>query len=110
MSNLIEGARRRKLPDRRPAFTFEFEHAGLRYSCTFGRYADGRVAEVFVQNHKSNSSADTTARDCAIACSIALQFGASLQLLQKAFFQDSRGRPASPVGAALDIISKGGLR
>ena len=46
----------------------------------------GRSASRFFNNHKNNSSADTTARDSAIVFSIALQHGADLE-----------NRPASTV-------------
>src|SRR5262249_25095777 len=94
---------RQRLPNRRSALTLSFEHAGLKYICTVGHFADGRVAELFVQNHKSNSSADTSARDCAIAVSIGLQYGADLETIRRTFCRDSHGRPASPVCAALDF-------
>lgn len=45
---------------------FELEAGGLRYTCTVGRFADGSVGELFLTNHKSNSTADTAARDAAI--------------------------------------------
>ena len=66
---------RRRLPNRRPAETFELEVAGLKYTATVGWFPDGRVGEIFLTNHKSNSAADTAARDAGITASIALQFG-----------------------------------
>jgi Family of unknown function (DUF6074) len=66
---------RERLPNRRAAETFEFECASLRYTCTVSRYANGRIAEIFLTNHKSNSAADTGARDAAIAFSFAVQHG-----------------------------------
>jgi hypothetical protein len=100
-------ATRQRLPNRRHASTFDFEHAGLKYTATVGRFADGRPAELFISNHKSNSSADVGARDAAILASFALQFGADLDLIRKALSRDSQGRPSGVVGAALDIIAKG---
>ena len=49
--------------DRRPAETFDLVAGGLKYICTVGRFADGRIGELFLGNHKSNSAADTSARD-----------------------------------------------
>ena len=54
---------RERLPDRRPAETFDLVAGGLKYVCTVGRFADGRIGELFLGNHKSNSAADTSARD-----------------------------------------------
>jgi hypothetical protein len=96
---------RERLPNRRHAFTFDFEHAGLKYTATVGRFADGRPAELFISNHKSNSLADVGARDAAILASFALQFGAPLDLIPNALSRESQGRPSGVVGAALDIIA-----
>jgi hypothetical protein len=96
---------RQRLPHRRRAETFSFEVGGLAFICTIGRYADGRVGEVFISNHKSGSGADTNARDAAIACSIALQLGADLEDIRKALCRDSHGRASGPLGVALDIIT-----
>ena len=97
---------RTRLPHRRFALTFDFEVNGLRYTATFGRFADGCVAEVFLSNHRSNSAADVNARDAAIAASFALQHGAALEDLHQALSRDSYGRASGPLGAALDLISK----
>jgi hypothetical protein len=97
--------RRQRLPNRRHALTFDFEHAGLKYTATVGRFADGRVAEIFVQNHKSNSSVDVSARDGAILASFALQFGADLEVIRRALCRDPRGNANGVIGAVLDIIA-----
>jgi hypothetical protein len=98
--------KRERLPSRRLSETFDFECAGLRYTCTFGRFRDGRVAEIFLSNHKSNSAADTAARDAAIVASIALQFGANVETIRRALCRDSRGHASGPLGAALDILAE----
>jgi hypothetical protein len=72
-------AARHRLPNRRSAETFELTVGGLRYSCTIGRFPDGSIGELFLENHKSNSSADTNARDAAITFSIAVQPGADIE-------------------------------
>jgi hypothetical protein len=100
-------AARERLPHRRDSTTFEFECAGLRYACTYSRYCDGRLGEVFISNHKTNSGADTAARDAAIACSFALQHGADPEAIRLALCRDSFGRPSGPLAAALDVISGG---
>ena len=95
---------RRQLPDRRLAESFELEVAGPRYTCTVGRYPDGRVGEIFLSNHKFNSAADTNARDSAIVCSIAIQFGADIETIRKALCRDGHGHASGPLGVALDLI------
>jgi hypothetical protein len=61
--------RRERLPNRRLGETFELEVAGLRYTCTIGRFPDGRLAEIFLQNHKKTTLRPiprrATARSCA---------------------------------------------
>jgi hypothetical protein len=98
-------ATRERLPNRRPAETFELEVAGLKYTATVGRFLDGRIGELFLCNHKSNSAADTNARDAAIAFSFAIQHGADLEMIRKALSRDSQSRATGPLGAALDIIA-----
>jgi hypothetical protein len=97
---------RRRLENRRPNTTFELECAGLRYVCTIGRFADGTVAELFLNNHKSNSASDANARDAAIVCSLALQNGVPLETIRRALLRDSHGRPSTPIGCALDIVAE----
>jgi ribonucleoside-diphosphate reductase alpha chain len=97
---------RQRLPDRRASTSFEFVLGTLRYTATVSRFADGRIAEVFLQNHKPGSQSDSNARDAAVAASLALQFGCPLETLQRALLRDSQGRPSTPLGAALDIIAE----
>jgi hypothetical protein len=97
-------SQREPLPNRRLAETFRFECAGLSYVCTAGRFRDGRIAEVFISNHKAGSGADTAARDSAIVTSIALQHGADLETIRRALCRDSRGNANGPLGVALDIL------
>jgi hypothetical protein len=101
---------RRRLPNRRLAETFELEVAGLRYICTVGRFPDGAIGELFLSNHKSNSQADTNARDAAITFSIAVQHGADPESIRKALCRDADGRASSPLGTALDHIADQELR
>jgi hypothetical protein len=92
---------RERLPNRRTSITFDFEQDGLRFTCTYSEFADGRLAEVFLQNHKPGSQSDMNARDSAIAASLALQHGGSLEELQCAL-----PHAASPLAAALQVIAR----
>lgn len=98
---------RRRLPNRRLAETFELECAGLQYTATVGRYQDGTVGELFLNNHKSNSASDANARDSAIVASLAIQHGVPIETIRRALLRDSQGRPNTPLGTALDIITGG---
>jgi hypothetical protein len=95
---------RNRLPNRRPNETLSFEHAGARYRATIGFFPDGKAGEVFLNHDCSDSLLDALASDAAILVSVCLQFGAGLQDIRHALRRNSRGEPASPIGAALDLI------
>lgn len=97
---------RQRLPNRRRSITFGFECAGLKYTATASQFADGRLGEVFLGNHKSDSQADSNAKDAAILASIALQHGVTLTELRKSLLRDSQGRPSTPIGVALDLLAE----
>ena len=96
---------RDRLPNRRETESFTFEVAGLRFTATVSKFRDGRVAELFLNNHKFGNQADTNARDAAILLSFALQHGADIEAIRKALCRDGRGRALGPVSAALDILA-----
>jgi hypothetical protein len=98
---------RTRLPDRRCSESFSFECNGLRYTGTVSFYDDGRLGEVFLGNHRADSHADACAKDAAILASIALQFGAPLDVLRRALLRDAQGRPSTPIGVALDLWAGG---
>ena len=97
---------RQRLPDRRRNISFDFACNGLRYTCTYSRFETGTVGEIFIQNHKANSQADSNAKDAAIIASLCLQHGVSIDVIKKALLRDSLGRPSTPVGVALDLIDQ----
>jgi hypothetical protein len=70
---------RQRLLNRRASTSFDLEVAGLRYTATVSHFFGGRIGELFLSNHKSNSAADVNARDAAIVFSIAVQEGAETQ-------------------------------
>ena len=96
---------RRRLENRRGCESFEFDVSGLHYTCSYGRFADGSIAELFLSNHRSNSAADTNARDAAILFSFAVQHGADPEAIRRALSRDSQGRANGPLGVALDRIA-----
>jgi hypothetical protein len=96
---------REELPSRRLSQNFTFELGGLKFTATVGYYPDGRIGELFLNNHKQGNPSDINARDSAIACSFALQHGADINALRKALSRDGKGIALSPLGAALDILA-----
>jgi ribonucleoside-diphosphate reductase alpha chain len=99
---------RERLRNRRLSETFTLECHGLRYVATISRFPDGRIAEIFLSNHKSSSQSDANARDSAVVCSLALQHGVPLDTIRHALLRDARGNPETPLGAALDAIAAEG--
>ena len=97
---------RDRLPDRRPCESFSFECNNLHYTASISRYADGRLAEIFLGNAKAGSHSDAAAKDSAVVCSIALQHGVPLDTIRHALLRDARGNASSPLGMALDIIAR----
>jgi hypothetical protein len=95
---------RERLPHRRSSTVFEFELRGLHFTASYSCFEDGRVAEIFLQNHKPSSQSDSNARDAAVAASLALQFGCPLQALQRAVLREEDGSASTPLGAAIDLI------
>jgi hypothetical protein len=80
----MTSAVRRRLPDRRGSETFSLQCGGLPYIATISRFENGPLGEIFLTNHKSGSDTDTAARDSAVVCSIALQFGTDVETIRKA--------------------------
>jgi hypothetical protein len=95
---------RQRLPNRRPSESFDFECGGQPYQCTFSKFTDARLAEVFIESTKNGSSADVASRDAAIAASFALQYGADADVLRRALCRDIHGKAQGPLATALDII------
>jgi hypothetical protein len=96
---------RQRLPNRRASLTFEIESQGLQFTCSAAWFADGSLAEVFLQNHKAGSMAGINAQDSAVVCSLALQHGVPLETIRRALMRDSRGGASVPLGVALDTIA-----
>jgi hypothetical protein len=97
---------RQRLPDRRRSESFTFELNGLRFTATLSCFDDGRIGELFLNNHKFGNQSDTNARDAAILLSFALQYGADIETIRRALCRDSAGRALGPIAEALDIIAR----
>jgi hypothetical protein len=95
---------REKLPQRRAHELLDFEHAGFRFTLGFGRFRDGRLAEIFLNCTKGGTAVDVAARDSATVASIALQHGATAAELRHALSRNANGTAGGPLAAALDLI------
>jgi hypothetical protein len=98
-------AERQRLPNRRMSENFEIVANGLQYRVTISRFSNGELAEIFIGNGKAGSDSDTAAKDSAVVCSIALQYGVPLDVIRHALMRDSKDRPNGPLGAGLDVIA-----
>ena len=96
---------RQRLANRRHSETFSFECNNLKYLATISRFDDGRLAEIFISNAKAGSHSDAAAKDAAVVCSIALQYGVPVDVIRHALLRDARGKASSPLGEALDLIA-----
>jgi hypothetical protein len=99
---------RERLANRRDSENFSFQWAGMHFVATVSRFYDGRLAEIFLSNGKIGSDADAAARDSAVVCSIALQFGVPIETIRHALLRDLHGSAASPLGYALDLLADRG--
>ena len=96
---------RQRLPNRRQHELLQFEHGGFHYVAGFGRFADGRLAEVFLSAAKSGTVIEAWARDSAIVASLALQHGVPAETIRHALSRDQGGVAASPISAFLDLVA-----
>ena len=103
---------RNRLPNRRQAVTTEIEVAGQRVAASVGFYPDGRPAELFLSAGKSGSGIAAILDDASVIISIALQHGIPAAALSRSIAREPETvdgpavKPASPIGAALDLIAR----
>jgi hypothetical protein len=97
---------RQRLPNRRPAESFNIEVAGLHYTVTVGMVT-GKPVEVFISNHKAGNASDVAARDVGIRVSLLLQYGCAIEMIAHAISRNGDGSASSVVGAMIDEIIAG---
>jgi hypothetical protein len=88
----------------RASVTFELNFWGQSFAVGIGYYPDGQIGEVFVSADKIGGQIEALARDAAILISLALQFGAPLETIQRALTRCARGEPASLAAAVVDLV------
>jgi hypothetical protein len=100
---------RERLANRRAHDVRAFEYGGIKYVVGLGRFADGRLAEVFFNvPGKVGTDLEAHARDMAIAASLALQHGCGLDTLRGALSRTGNGSPGSALSFILDQVENGG--
>lgn len=98
---------RELLPNRRACESLEINARGVTYTATLGFYDDGRLGEVFLCGPKAGTDVEVNARDAAVVTSIALQHGASAEVLRHGLSRDEEGRALSPIGTVRDLLASG---
>jgi hypothetical protein len=101
MSDLVE---RKRLPNRRCHEVVEFTHNGFGYTAGFGRFDDGKLAEVFLNADKVGTAIETQARDAAITASLLFQNGGSPETFRRALTRNADGSGPGALGKLLDIL------
>jgi ribonucleoside-diphosphate reductase alpha chain len=92
---------RERLPNRRGHELVDFEHGGIRYTSGVGRFSDGRLAEIFLNTAKHGTAVDTNARDAAVAVSLLLQHGCSIETLRHALTRNADGSASGPLAGTV---------
>jgi hypothetical protein len=95
---------RQRLPNRRGRGLLDFEHRRIRYTAGVGRFEDSRLAEIFLNRAKHGTAVDTNARDAAVAASLLLQHGCSLEILRRALTRNGDSLATGP--CALDLLAE----
>ena len=101
---------RRTLPQRRASETFTLRFWNQNFTITIGRFPDGVIGEVFIDGGKTGQDVQSTARDAAVALSLALQYGAPLEAIRHAVTRNSNGEAASILGATVDCLATVSVR
>lgn len=112
---------RQRLPNRRPSHTETLEVAGQVFTATVGFDPEsGQPRELFMSAGKEGSMLNALLADAAVVISVALQSGVPAAALAKsvgrlpagpvapADLDQALGQkvPASPIGAALDLLRR----
>jgi len=95
---------RQCLPNRREHELLTFEHEGIRYTAGVGRFADGALAEIFLNVAKRGTALDVNARAAAVAASPLVQHRCPVDTLPKAVTRNSDGSGSGPLACALDLL------
>jgi hypothetical protein len=76
-------AGRQRLPNRRGNSSFSFEYEGHSYRATAGRFADGRLAEIFLHvPGKLGTPLQSNADTAGILTSLLLQHGVDPEVIR----------------------------
>ena len=97
---------RRRLPNRRAHELLSLEHGGISYTAGVGRFENGDLAEIFLNTSRNGTAVDVNARDAAVAASLLLQHGCSVDTLRQALTRNGDGSGFGPLARALDLLAE----
>jgi hypothetical protein len=103
---------RRRLPNRRRCETTDVDIGGQRLTATVRFDLDRHPAELFLSGAKDGSGLAAILADASVAISVALQHGVPAAALARSIgrvpetIDGPATVPASPVGAALDLLAR----
>ena len=83
----------------RNCWSFNMLHGGLTVHVSFGRFADGRLSEIFLDVGKAGSDVQQHAEACAVLASLCLQHGVAVETIIHAV-------AGGPLAAALELAAK----
>jgi hypothetical protein len=89
---------RRRLSNRRGSLIVTFEHEGHRYRAGGSRFADGRLAEIFLDVGKAGSAVQAHADNEAILASLLLQHDVPIAAIRHSI--------GGPLALALDLLNE----
>src|SRR6056297_2939730 len=81
----IQKSHREKMPERRKGYTQKAVVGGHKVYLRTGEYADGNLGEIFIDMHKEGAGFRAMMNNFAIAVSVGLQYGVSLEEFVDAF-------------------------
>ena len=100
---------RKRLPNRRAGENITYEWQGNRMDAHLGFYDNGQLGEIFLSAAKSGTGLSIAMIEAAVAVSLCLQHGCSVETLLAALPHDERagkGSPEGPVGKLLAMLEK----
>lgn len=107
---LISPPHRHRLPNRRSSVTQDIVVGNMSLTASVGFDSEGRPREIFLSGAKDGGGLAAILEDASVAISVALQHGIPATALAKSIARIPENlegpaiKPASPIGAALDLL------
>lgn len=96
---------REPLPQRRRSTNVTFKFQGMPVELQMGFYNDGRLGEIFLNTYTFGSQMDVIMHDVALAVSIALQHGATMDELSHSAARAEGGKADGIISVIADTVN-----